>query len=84
MRKLTKLQIKHRRWCKIRFWIIIVCYTWDWVAKAWTIAAPSLIYYGVLTAHQALCLTPWFATGFIADYLAKVYHLKSTKLRKRS
>jgi len=68
--ELEMLKKSHRRWCQIKYTLIVTAYTADWLFK---------LYVGFKLGGLGLALA---MTSL--DFLAKSYHLSNTKMRKKS
>jgi len=75
MKRITKTELdtlkrSHKRWCLARYILIVLAYTADWLFK---------LYVGFMVGGLKLALAMT-----TLDFLAKWYHLQSTKMRKPS
>jgi len=62
------LRKEHQRWCRVKYTLILLAYTADWLFKLY-------VGYEIGGLSLAIALTS-------LDFVAKAYHLSVTKIRK--
>jgi len=81
---LTKQQqLEYRKYCKIRYYIILFLYFWEELSKNYAYLAPLLLVYGILGKTAVIIATPVAIFGSLVAFIAKTYQLKNMKFRKK-
>ena len=81
---LTKQQqLEYRKYCKIRYYIILFLYFWEELSKNYAYLAPLLLVYGILGKTAVIIATPVAMVGSLIAFFAKWYQLKNMKFRKK-
>ena len=82
--RLTKAEEEdYRRYCKLRYNIILLLYLWEECSKNYAYIAPLLLVFGYLPKIAVIIATPVAITGSLVAFFAKWYQLKNMKFRKR-